>query len=100
MTAIITKQNAKDKAFINEGGGGDAGSGEFDTLHVKGDATIDGDILMTSADTQSLTVRLLDIDASVTNHESRIKEQSGSGGSGGDSSLAFSSGYPEIALRN
>ena len=40
MTAIITKQNAKDKAFINGGGGGDAGSGEFDTLHVKGHATI------------------------------------------------------------
>ena len=41
MTAIISKQNAKDKAFINGGGGGGAESGEFDTLHVKGDATID-----------------------------------------------------------
>ena len=84
MTAIITKQNAKDKAFINGGGGGDTGSGEFDTLHVKGDATIDGDILMTSADTQSLTVRLLDIDASVSDHESRIKELEESGGGGSD----------------
>ena len=41
MTAIITKQNAKDKAFINGGGGGgdyplDA---IFDTITVNKEAT-------------------------------------------------------------
>ena len=35
MTGIITKQNAKDKAFIGgSGGGGSGGDGEFDTLHI------------------------------------------------------------------
>lgn len=41
MTAIITKQNAKDGAFIG-GSSGKGGDGEFDSLHVKGDAVIDG----------------------------------------------------------
>ena len=40
MTAIITKQNAKDKAFINSGGGGGGGGDDypldatFDTIKV------------------------------------------------------------------
>ena len=43
MTAVITKQNAKDGAFI----GGNSSSnpnGEFDTINVKGDATIKASI--------------------------------------------------------
>ena len=97
MTAIITKQNAKDKAFINGGGGADTGSGEFDTLHVKGDATIDGDILLTSANTQSLTARLLNIDTSISDHETRIQTLEQSGGSF-DNNFTFTSGYPEIVI--
>ena len=38
MSAIITKRNAKDKAFINTGGGGGGGDyptdAEFDTIKV------------------------------------------------------------------
>ena len=43
MTAILTKQNVLDKAFIGGNGSGKGGDGEFDALHVKGKATIDGD---------------------------------------------------------
>ena len=87
MTAIITKQNAKDGAFTGGGGGSPDKDSEFKNIHVHNDATVDGDIIMTSADPQSLTLRLADIDASVSsyntqtmkftdelnNHESRIK---------------------------
>ena len=89
MTAIITKQNAKDGAFTGGGGGGGSPDkdSEFKNIHVHNDATVDGDIIMTSANPQSLTLRLADIDASVSsyntqtmkftdeinNHESRIK---------------------------
>ena len=54
---------------------------------------------MTSADTQSLKVRLLDIDTSVSDHESRIKELEESGSDGGsDSNFTFKTGYPEIVI--
>ena len=46
MTAILTKQNVIDKALMGgSGGGSSGGTGEFDSLHVKGDATIDGEII-------------------------------------------------------
>ena len=86
MTAIITKRNARDKAFI----GGSGGSGgdyptdaEFDTIKVSKEATF--------------TVN--DKDITFANHESRIKtlEQSGGGGSG-DSAFTLSAGYPEIMI--
>ena len=41
MTAIITKQNVKNGAFTGGTGGGSS-NGEFETIHVKGDAIIDG----------------------------------------------------------
>ena len=48
MTAIITKQNAKDKAFI--GGGGDGSTdGLFNSLHVLGDTTLDGAVTFTES---------------------------------------------------
>ena len=43
MTAILTKQNARDKALIG-GNSTPTTNGEFETLRVKGDATIDGKI--------------------------------------------------------
>ena len=43
MTAILTKQNARDKAFVG-GNSGSSTNGEFEKLHVSGDATIDGKI--------------------------------------------------------
>ena len=47
MTAIITKQNAKDKAFI--GGGGDGSTdGLFNSLHVLNDTTLDGTVTITT----------------------------------------------------
>ena len=47
MTAIITKQNAKDKAFV--GGGGDGSTdGLFNSLHVLGDTTLDGAVTITT----------------------------------------------------
>ena len=87
MTAIITKQNAKDGAFTGGGGGSSDKDSEFKNIHVHNDATVDGDIIMSSTNPQSLTLRLADIDASVSsynqqtmkftdelnNHESRIK---------------------------
>ena len=89
MTAVITKQNAKDKAFINSGGGSGGGGDDypldatFDTIKVNKDATF--------------TVNNQDI--TFANHETRIKtlEESG-GGSGGDSSFTYSFGYPEIII--
>ena len=86
MTAIITKQNAKDGAFTGGGGGMPDKDSEFKNIHVHNDATVDGDIIMSSTNPQSLTLRLADIDASVSsynqqtmkftdelnNHESRI----------------------------
>ena len=68
MTAIITKQNAKDGAFIGGGGGMPDKDSEFKNIHVHNDATIDGDIIMTSTNPQSLTLRLADIDASVSSY--------------------------------
>ena len=56
MTAILTKQNARDKAFIGNNGSQTTNS-EFETLHIKGDATIDGKI----------------INEQITNIETRIK---------------------------
>ena len=43
MTAILTKQNARDKALIG-GNSTPTTNGEFETLRVKGNATIDGKI--------------------------------------------------------
>lgn len=60
MTAIITKQNAKDKAFINsDGSGGDYPlDATFDTITVNKEATF-------TVDNEQITF---------ANHESRIKE--------------------------
>ena len=87
MTAVITKQNAKDKAFINSGGGsgGDYPTdATFDTIKVNKEATF--------------TVNNQDI--TFANHEQRITtlEQSSGGGGSGDSSFSFTSGYPEIMI--
>ena len=69
MTAIITKRNAKDKAFINTGGGGGGGDyptdAEFDTIKVNNEATF-------TVNNQNITF---------ANHESRIKTLEQSGGS-------------------
>ena len=43
MTAILTKQNARDKAFVG-GNSTPTTNGEFEMIHVKGIATIDGKI--------------------------------------------------------
>ena len=95
MTAIITKQNALDKAFINsDGGGGDyPKDATFDTIKVNKEATFTVEVQGTAGET-------LNQDITFSNHESRIKtlEQSGGGGGGGDSSFSFSSGYPEIII--
>ena len=56
MTAIITKQNAKDGAFI--GGSGSSSSNEFDNLHVKNNVTVDNDVIINGT--------------SIANHEARI----------------------------
>ena len=79
MTAIITKQNAIDRAFIN-GGGGSGGDGEFDTLHVKGTATFDGEVIFNRADEHKFTID--EIKSDIENHEERITalEEGGSGG--------------------
>ena len=42
MTAILTKQNVLDKAFVGGSGSGSGGDGTFDSLHVKGDSALDG----------------------------------------------------------
>lgn len=72
MTAIITKQNARDRAFIGGNGGGSiiiddvtAKEGEFENLHVKKTATIDGDVIVGET---SITKTIDD----VASHESRI----------------------------
>ena len=87
MTAIITKRNAKDKAFIGgSGGGGDYPTdAEFDTIKVNKEATF--------------TVN--DENITFANHESRIKslEQSGGGGSG-DSLFTSYTGYDYFAVKN
>ena len=87
MTAIITKRNAKDKAFIGgNGSGGDyPADPEFETIKVNKDATF--------------TVNNKDI--TFANHETRITtlEQSG-GGSSGDSSFKHVSGYDYFFVRN
>ena len=75
MTAVITKQNAKYKAFINSGGGSGGDyplDATFDTIKVNKEATF--------------TVNNKDL--TFSNHETRIAklEKSGGGGSG-DSSL-------------
>ena len=62
MTAIITKQNAKDKAFIGGSGGG-GGSGDYPT-----DATFD-----TIKVSKEATFTVNDKDITFANHESRIK---------------------------
>ena len=82
MTAIITKQNAKDKAFIGgSGGGGDDYPLDaiFDTIKVNKDATF-------TVKVQGATGETIDKDITFSNHESRIAtlEESGGGGSGGD----------------
>ena len=91
MTAIITKQNAKDKAFIGgSGSGGDyPKDAEFDTIKVNKEATF------TITDETTQTTK----DVTFANHESRIStlEQSGGGGST-DSSFTLTSGYPEIMI--
>ena len=60
MTAIITKQNAKDKAFIGGSGGGSGsadyvtdfidedGNAELNDLHVKGNTVLDGNVTFTA----------------------------------------------------
>ena len=71
MSAVITKQNAKDKAFINSGGGSGGDyplDATFDTIKVNKDATF--------------TVN--DKDITFANHESRITTLEQSGGSGSD----------------
>lgn len=66
MTAIITKQNVKDGAFIG-GSSGKGGDGEFDSLHVKGDAVIDGTLNIKINDSTSESVN-----EKFINHESRL----------------------------
>ena len=59
MTAIITKQNAKDGAFIGGSGGSiDVDDAEFVNLHVKNNVTVDNDVIVNGT--------------SIANHESRI----------------------------
>ena len=77
MTAIITKQNVKDKAFIG-GGGGSGGDyptdATFDTIKVTKEATFTVKVQGTGGET-------LDQDITFANHETRIKtlEQSEGG---------------------
>ena len=85
MTAIITKQNAKDKAFIGGGGGGGSDyptDATFDTIKVNKEATF----------------IVNDKDITFANHESRIRTLEQSGGSSGDSAFTLTSGYPEIMI--
>ena len=88
MTAVITKRNARDKAFIGggSGGGGDYPlDADFDTIKVSKNATF--------------TVN--DENITFANHESRIKllEQSGGGGTG-DSSFTTKLGYDYFYIKN
>ena len=94
MTAIITKQNAKDKAFINSGGGGydyplDA---TFDTIKVNKEATftvnnqegpdgVPGVRLITFANHEQ---RITNDENTIADHETRIATLEQSGGGGGD----------------
>ena len=86
MTAIITKQNAKDKAFINSGGGSGGGGDDypldatFDTIKVNKEAAF-------TVDNQDITFanheqRITNDENTIADHETRIAtlEQSGSGG--------------------
>ena len=86
MTAIITKQNAKDKAFIGgSGGGGDYPTdATFDTIKVNKEATF--------------TVNNKDI--TFANHESRIKTLEESGGGSGDSLFTSYSGFDYFNVKN
>ena len=61
MTAIITKQNAKDKAFIGGGGGDGSTDGLFNSLHVLGDTTLDGAVTFT-ANNKTISDIITDID--------------------------------------
>ena len=87
MTAIITKQNAKDKAFIGGGGGSSdyPTDATFDTIKVNKEATF-------TVNNENITF---------ANHESRIKtlEQSGGGGSS-DSLFTSYSGFDYFAVKN
>ena len=89
MTAIITKQNAKDKAFIGNGGGGSSDyptDAEFETIKVNKNATF--------------TVNNKEI--TFANHETRIVtlEQSSGGGSSTDDSFNHVSGYDYFFVKN
>ena len=55
MTAILTKQNAIDGAFVGGNGGGSS-NGEFESINVKNDATINGDILVNAGEGQMIKV--------------------------------------------
>ena len=72
MTAIITKQNALDKACINGSGGGD---GEFNNIHVKGTATFDGEAIFKRSNEHGLVYKYTidEVKNTVENHEERIK---------------------------
>ena len=61
MTAIITKQNAKDKAFVGGGGGDGSTDGLFNSLHVLGDTTLDGAVTFT-ANNKTISDIITDID--------------------------------------
>ena len=84
MTAILTKQNVLDKALIGGSGGG---SGEFDSLHVKGDATIDGEIITNFKEygQQPLSTMIVDgvgkaissLDADIKNNRELINKRLG-----------------------
>ena len=63
MTAIITKQNVKDGAFTG-GNNSPTANGEFETLHVKGDTIIDGNIT---------SPELAVVGEAIIDFESRIK---------------------------
>ena len=92
MTAIITKQNAKDKAFIGgSGGGGDyPNDATFDTIKVNKDATF------TITDEETKTSK----DITFANHESRIATLEQSGGGGSDSLFSSYTGYDYFAVKN
>ena len=125
MTAVITKQNALDKAFI--GGNDDyPKDAEFDTIKVNKDATFtvgDKDITFSNHETRIATLETatpeypkdatfnnitvnenanfkISADKTVTfaNHETRIATLEESGGGGSDKSFTFTSGYPEIII--
>ena len=128
MTAIITKQNAIDKAFIGGSGSGSdyPTDAEFDTIKVNKEATFtvnNQDITFANHETRITTLETttptfptdatfdtikVNKDATFTvnnqditfaNHETRIKTlEESGGGSGGDSSFTYSFGYPEIII--